>query len=498
MNTQLLNVLFLIALSAPVVLTIFLMTFPGRGRVERLLPVVYLTGSALSLAGGILAAVTGVHAVRPGPFIGDFTSMMVLASVLLIAGVIAAYSRRYILTAGSRASFLTSISCLVCASALLSVSDDLLLTGLCWSSISFLLWHCLVRMGKPDSARTVLKHHLLSDLMLVAGFTLVFFSSGTTSLTELTSTGSSPMSLSGVEPVAAALIVLSMCVKSALFPFHRWLLATLDAPTPLSGLLHAGLVNVSAILAYRIYPILEPNAAVITAWGILAFVSAAVGTFSMSGQFDVKRKLVYSTVGQMGFMALQCACGAVGAAVLHMIAHGLFKCHMFLQSGTSVSEGTVKKQWSGLPSRKSYPVVATVLLSIALLPFSIFLWSSDLASAATVTVASLALVAALWSYSSVSRVGFRHVLPAALALGAALAASGSLMASFENASASSSHLAAPFMIAVFALACIGFLKEIAGRSELGRAVYVQCLNGFYIDELAFAAGNLKSGNRGDK
>ncbi|KPC98806.1 NADH-quinone oxidoreductase subunit 12 [Geobacillus sp. BCO2] len=70
---------------------------------------------------------------------------------------------------------------------------------------------------------------------------------------------------------------------------------------------------------------------------LIAFASILIGTGVSFVHVDYKRQLVGSTMAQMGVMLVQCALGAYGAAVVHLVLHGLFKATLFLQSGSVVS-----------------------------------------------------------------------------------------------------------------------------------------------------------------
>jgi NAD(P)H-quinone oxidoreductase subunit 5 len=112
----------------------------------------------------------------------------------------------------------------------------------------------------------------------------------------------------------------------------------METPTPVSALMHAGIVNAGGYLIIRMSPLvaLAPGALVALA-AIGAFTACFAGVVMMT-QPSVKRALAYSTIAQMGFMMLQCGLGAFSAAMLHIIAHSLYKAHAFLGSGSVVSQ----------------------------------------------------------------------------------------------------------------------------------------------------------------
>ncbi|HIA54850.1 MAG TPA: hypothetical protein EYN91_22665, partial [Candidatus Melainabacteria bacterium] len=279
-------------------------------------------GSALALSQTIVSPVT-VDVMRVTLRFEPVSSCL-LTGITFIAAVVVAFSDRYLLGDKTRLNFLRYLSFLSCTSGLLAVTDSMLMAFVCWTALSFGLYRVMrLQDDSRVASQTVLRYHLLSDVALLLAFILIVGSSGVFAFSDLSIAAQflSHGQGSYIGTAASLLLVLSFCVKAALFPFHKWLLATLDAPTPLSGLLHAGVVNVSAIMAWRLMPVLHEHSNVLIIWALWSALSAIVGTMSMSAQPDVKRKLVFSTTGQMGFMSLQCAIGMPGAAIFHLLAH---------------------------------------------------------------------------------------------------------------------------------------------------------------------------------
>lgn len=435
----------------------------------------------------------------------DLVTSCLIATITFIAAVVTVFSERYLGGDKSRLSFLYGLCGLSLASSLLVATDNLV--------VAFALWHLLswglfgiVRL-RPDgaaklAARNVLFHHLLSDLALGGSICLIFSSTGALTFSTLPDNlallNRSTEMLGITTPLtpgslASLLLVLSFSIKSALFPFHRWLLATLEAPTPLSGFLHAGVVNVSAVLAWRTMPLLQDAPMVLLGWGILSAISAVVGTLSMSAQPDVKRKLVYSTVGQMGFMCLQCASGAIGAAIFHLIAHGMFKCHMFLQSGSAVAEGLSRRKYNYAnsepqkePIKTKLFVLATGLVS-ALTIFVLCINSGWTALCAIITAAAI-----LSAVPAFSRIGAQSLSMFWVLTLSVVGFSASVSNQFEGLVhfAPTTELLLPICLVVFAI--IAVCLNLGRKSSLAKALYVHSLNGFYTEDIVLAASSRSS------
>jgi NADH:ubiquinone oxidoreductase subunit 5 (subunit L)/multisubunit Na+/H+ antiporter MnhA subunit len=99
---------------------------------------------------------------------------------------------------------------------------------------------------------------------------------------------------------------------------------------------------------------------------VIGALTALYGGLTMLVQTDIKRSLAYSTVGQMGFMMMQCGLGAFSAAIVHLIAHSLFKASLFLGSGGVIQQnpGTELRKLDSKPSMS--PLAALEILMLVL------------------------------------------------------------------------------------------------------------------------------------
>jgi NADH:ubiquinone oxidoreductase subunit 5 (subunit L)/multisubunit Na+/H+ antiporter MnhA subunit len=178
--------------------------------------------------------------------------------------------------------------------------------------------------------------------------------------------------------LVAVLLVLAGVARSALVPVHRWLPATLAAPTPVSALLHAGVVNGAGVLLLRFS---TPFGSSVTAMS-LAFVigtaTAFLATSVMLVRTDVKGALVWSTSGQMGFMVMQLGVGAFAAALFHIVGHALYKAALFLGAGGAITAHARHEQRPHLgaaaaPAMRSLPVRIGIGLVVPLVAFAVAL-----------------------------------------------------------------------------------------------------------------------------
>jgi NADH-quinone oxidoreductase subunit L len=137
----------------------------------------------------------------------------------------------------------------------------------------------------------------------------------------------------GAGTLVTLLIFVGAMSKSAQFPLHMWLPDSLFAPTPVHALLHAGIINAGGFLLSRLAPLYALNPATLHVVFAVGMLTALLGSSMMLVQSDIKKTLGYSTIGQMGFMIMECGLGAYGLAIFHLIAHGLFKGTIFLNCG---------------------------------------------------------------------------------------------------------------------------------------------------------------------
>jgi NADH-quinone oxidoreductase subunit L len=129
------------------------------------------------------------------------------------------------------------------------------------------------------------------------------------------------------------LIFIAAMSKSAQIPLHMWLPDSLYAPTPVHALLHAGIINAGGFLLARLAALFALSPTTLHWVFGIGMLTALLGSSMMLVQNDIKKTLGYSTIGQMGFMIMECGMGAYGLAIFHLIAHGLFKGTIFLNCG---------------------------------------------------------------------------------------------------------------------------------------------------------------------
>jgi NAD(P)H-quinone oxidoreductase subunit 5 len=110
----------------------------------------------------------------------------------------------------------------------------------------------------------------------------------------------------------------------------------METPTPVSALLHAGVINAGGFLLIRFADVMLASPGVLALLVIVGGFTALFASVVMLAQPTVKTSLAWSTIAQMGFMILQCGLALFPLALLHIAAHSLYKAHAFLSSGTAI------------------------------------------------------------------------------------------------------------------------------------------------------------------
>jgi multicomponent Na+:H+ antiporter subunit A len=170
-------------------------------------------------------------------------------------------------------------------------------------------------------------------LAMLVGLVLLGESSGSYLLSEVVADpGSGPMMVAGT-----ALVLVGAITKSAMVPFHFWLPAAMEAPTPVSAYLHAAaMVKAGVYLVAR----LAPGFAEVPGWRPivlgLGLATMLVGGYRAIRQNDLKLLLAFGTVSQLGFLIVLVGAGSremAAAGLAMVIAHALFKSTLFLTVG---------------------------------------------------------------------------------------------------------------------------------------------------------------------
>jgi NADH:ubiquinone oxidoreductase subunit 5 (subunit L)/multisubunit Na+/H+ antiporter MnhA subunit len=292
---------------------------------------------------------------------------------LFVAAIVATFSLRYMRADGRSTRFFVTLGVLVASVLAFLFTGNLIVLAAAWCASGFLLAGLIGHGGgwseAEGAARRARRAFILGDVALVAALGLLGWHAGSWQVDAILAHASALPPL--LANAAALLLVVAAAARCALPPFSGWLLSSMTAPTPVSALMHAGLVNAGGFLLIRFAPVLEAAPAARTVAVVLGLCGAFYGIGIMLVRPDVKRALAGSTVSQMGFMIMSCGLGAYAAALWHIIAHGLFKAWLFLGSGSTIGMKSGKSA-ATLPGLATLVIAAgTVGIALSILSFRV-------------------------------------------------------------------------------------------------------------------------------
>jgi NADH-quinone oxidoreductase subunit L len=277
----------------------------------------------------------------------DRLSAVMMTLITAVTLIIYVYSTTYMYQDGHARRYLALICLTDFVLICMVSSSNLMMLFLFWQLLSYLLYllaHNHVHVGTLAGAFKTFTILRIADTAFLAGIVLAFQLYGTLEFHELfVRAAATPMTLSlmpGVDvngtTAITFLIFIGAMGKSAQFPLHLWLPGSLFAPTPVHALLHAGIINAGGFLINRLAPLFGMSSTTLHIAFVVGTLTAVLGASMMLVQSDIKKTLGFSTIGQMGYMIMECGLGAFSLAVFHLIAHGLFKATVFLYCGNVI------------------------------------------------------------------------------------------------------------------------------------------------------------------
>lgn len=298
----------------------------------------------LAIVGVVQLLVYGPSRVEVGAGLGliAFQLEAVSATMALLVGfvgwVVVRYSRTYLDGEAREGAFHGLMLATLAAVMTLVQAGSLVVLVLAFLAIGLGLRRLLLFYShRAEARRAATKFTLvwgLGDILLMIASGLFWIAFGTTDIAALSQAADAGLPV--LAQVAVALLVIVALLKTASFPLHGWLTEVMEAPTPVSALLHAGVINGGGLLLIMLSDLVQASPGAMAALVMLGGLTALFGAAVMLTQSAIKTALAWSTVAQMGFMLLQCGMGLWALALLHIVAHSLYKAHAFLGSGGAV------------------------------------------------------------------------------------------------------------------------------------------------------------------
>ncbi|SEA24076.1 NAD(P)H-quinone oxidoreductase subunit 5 [Haloplanus vescus] len=322
----------------------------------------YAAWLAFVLSIVVAVAVVQFHVALPtgGLVRVDGLTLVMWCAVTFFSGIVQSFARRYMAASRNLNRFFVDVALFTLAVLTMPAADNVVLFLFAWTGMGLVMADLIGYVSEWDEARAAgrlsRRYFLSGSALLTAGVGLLVLRTGATTITGILDglgSVSRPVTL-----IAAGLIVFAALVQSALFPFHRWLLSSMTAPTPSSALMHAGFVNAGGVLLTRFAPLFVPERGLLLVIVVVGAVSALLAQAMLLVQPTYKGRLGCSTVAQMGFMILQCGLGFFAAAVTHLVVHGFYKAYLFLSTGGQV---TKKPPSTGTHESSLLPVAAALV-----------------------------------------------------------------------------------------------------------------------------------------
>jgi len=279
----------------------------------------------------------------------DRLAAVMMVHITAISTVIHLFSIRYMQQEHGSAWFHSLLALTTFVLLGMVASANLLMLFIFWQLLSWLLSFLSYNYSHPPTVRGAFRTFTmlrLGDIAFLFGIVLVYSLYGTLDFQQLFIRAAEVHTVFSLWPgwgfeinastAIALLIFIGAMSKSAQFPLHMWLPDSLYAPTPVHALLHAGIINAGGFLLARLAPLYDLSPTTLHVVFAVGLLTALLGSSMMLTQNDIKKTLGYSTIGQMGFMIMECGLGAFALAIFHLIAHGIFKATIFLNCGNVI------------------------------------------------------------------------------------------------------------------------------------------------------------------
>lgn len=303
----------------------------------------------------------------------DALSTAMFLMVSIIGFVVLRFSESYLQGDTNHKGFIQRLLLTIGLVQVLVLSGNLFILLFAWSATSMSLRYLMLYQKERKSLHKVARKKniiaRISDVALLIAVALLYLQFNTADLETIflkinrIQSNQIPLYLE----LAGVFLAVAAIVKSAQIPFHGWLLNVMEAPTPVSALLHAGLLNAGPFLIIRFSYLMNLTDSGSFLLLLVGGISALYGTIVFPTQPAIKTSLAYSSIGHMGFSLMVCGMGLYSASLLHLIAHSLYKAHSFLSSGSVIDKSRLKQLDGQVKVKiKAIYVVISFLITSAL------------------------------------------------------------------------------------------------------------------------------------
>jgi NADH-ubiquinone oxidoreductase chain 5 len=319
-------------------------------------------------------------------FLFDQLTVSMFIPVLYISTLIHIYTTSYLAEDPHNQRFFSYLSLFTFFMLLLVSGANFFVMFIGWEGIGvvsyLLINYYFTRIQANKAAILALTMNRVGDMGLSIGFFALFALFGSVDYSTIFSLA--PFMNETAITIISLLLLMGAMAKSAQIPLHSWLPGSMEAPTPVSALLHAAtLVTAGLYLLIRSSAILEFSP---TALLVITLIGASTAFFAATCglvQNDLKRIIAFSTISQLGYMVMAVGLSQYNVALMHVVNHAFFKALLFLGAGAVIhsfaDEQDIRKM-GGLIKFLPFTYTAMLVGSLSLLatPWLSGFYSKDL------------------------------------------------------------------------------------------------------------------------
>jgi NAD(P)H-quinone oxidoreductase subunit 5 len=273
-------------------------------------------------------------------FLVDRLSLAFAALSTIIAGIVSAFSNRYLHRESGYNRYFVLLAMFVTGMLLVALAGNVEVLFIGWEFIglssALLVAFFHERPAPVSNALRVFSIYRISDAAMLSAVVLLRHVAGTDSLSLLFSGSRTDFAagLAGANAtIIALLLIVAVAGKSALLPFSSWLPRAMEGPTPSSAVYYGSLsIHAGCFLLLRAAPLLEHVTEARILVGGLGAATAIFAAITTRVQSDVKSSLAYAALTQVGIIVVEIAAGWYTIAFIHMAGHACFRLLQFLSA----------------------------------------------------------------------------------------------------------------------------------------------------------------------
>ena len=326
----------------------------------------------------------------------DFLTSTMILIVNLISALVQFYSIGYMREDKSIARFFCYLNLFSFFMLILVSSGNLLQLYLGWEGVG-LCSYLLISFWfyKKSASNASLKAFIVNrvgDMFFILGIILIYLTFNSITFTNIFSNLNDYEGIKynflffdvDVINIICLFLILGAMGKSAQIGFHTWLPDAMEAPTPVSALIHAATMVTAGVFLICKMSFFFNNS--IFASNFIVLIGSITAIFAASVALthnDIKKIIAYSTCSQLGFMFIAAGFSLYNLAIFHLVIHAFFKSLLFLGAGSVIHslnhEQNIKKMgklWKKLPL--TYIVMIIGSLALSGIPFFSGYYSKEL------------------------------------------------------------------------------------------------------------------------